>query len=250
MEKENRPIMDTSASYLRVELNTLAENGLRLAIPPRGELAQGSIDYLNAQGWDTSLLAPETRKLTVEVAPNVSVFKLRADDAVTALRKGAIDIAILGADVIAEARLDKDNPADFIQFNPLGFGACSFRMAFPFARTPFEPEDLSYYLVEKNMKIATSLPNLLIAILKEQKCMIDRNDLLVMTGSVESALDLYQYSVFAIADRVSSGQTMLLNHLRPDWALWESPGAYLTTRRDFFERNIYKKPESRYFSFT
>jgi ATP phosphoribosyltransferase len=248
MKETTSYLFRQEAAYARVELNALVEGGLRLAIPKRGELTLGSIDYLSSLGWDTRLLKPETDKLAVDITSDLKVFKLRADDAVNALRAQAIDMAILGADVIAEEKLDPDDPADFIQLNPLGFGNCSFRMAFPLDQ-PIPSEQDVFKKLKDGGKIATSLPNLLTAVFKQRGFELQRDQVITLTGSVEAAIEVYA-DVFAVADRVSSGDTMFANYLRPAWALWESPGAYLVANRDFFQNRIYREPESAYFSFS
>lgn len=233
--------------YENVNLNTLMTGGFRMAIPPRGELTQGSIDYLSSLGWNTILLQPEARRVWVDITSTVTVFRKRADDAVRGLRDGSLDIAILGADIITESRLDPQYSDSLVPLNKLTFGGCRFCMAFPLDQpTPSERE--VFQKLDEGGKIATSLPNILTALFKQRGYVLSKDQLITPTGGVESALKQYN-DVFAVADRVSSGDTMYLNYLRPDWILWESSGAYVVATQEFFQNRIYQPPESQWLSF-
>jgi ATP phosphoribosyltransferase len=229
-----------------VDLNELAREGLRLAIPSKGELAKGTISYLSSLGWDTSLLTLGCRKLSVEPSPGVKVFKLRAEDAIKSLRSNVVDVILLGADVICESRLGPRAPSDLVPLNSLGFGECTFRIGFPLDKsTPTENE--VFTRLNEGGKIATSLPNILTAIFRQRGYILQPQQLIFLSGGVEIGTELYP-EVFAVADRVSSGDTMLQNYLRPDWMLWRSPGAYLVTSKNFYRQRIYQPPTSAYLS--
>lgn len=215
------------------QIKALARSELPMAIPSRGELYNGSITYLSSLGWDTSLLAPESRVLTAEVAPQVKVVKLRAPDIIEALRDNAITMGILGNDVIVEDLLNP-NPTPLVRLRRLGFGGCSFRMGFRLNESI--PSGNEIFERIKEARIATSLPNTFTSILREEKIVLQKNQLKMLTGSVEAALALYP-DVFAVADRVSSGESMRCNGIRADLALWESDGAYIVTTKKFAMKN-------------
>lgn len=215
------------------QIITLAQSELPMAIPSRGELYEGSITYLSSLGWDTSLLAPETRVLAVEVAPKVKVVKLRAPDIIEALRDNAITMGILGNDVIVEELLNS-NPTPLVRLRRLGFGGCGFRMGFRLKGQIPAGNDIFERL--KEVRVATSLPNTLTSILREETISLQKSQLKTLTGSVEAALALYP-DVFAVADRVSSGESMRSNGIRADLALWESDGAYVVTTENFAMKN-------------
>lgn len=215
------------------QIKVLARSELPMAIPSRGELYQGSITYLSSLGWDTSLLAPESRVLTAEVAPKVKVVKLRAPDIIEALRENAITMGILGNDVIVEDLLNP-NPTPLVRLRRLGFGGCSFRMGFRLNESIPSGDEIFERM--KEARIATSLPNTLTSIFREENILLQTNQLKTLTGSVEAALELYP-DVFAVADRVSSGESMRSNGIRADLALWESDGAYVVTTKKFAIKN-------------
>lgn len=236
----------TEAIPREVDLVELAQDGLRVAVASRGELASESLIYLSQRGWDTSGLDGSSRALSANVASEVTVFKLRATDAIQAIKENAIDIAIVGADIIAEDRLNPEITGKVIPLNRLSFGACTFRIGFPIDQgTPTENE--VFQRLDGGEKIATSMPNILTAIFKQRGYALRKEQLVTMTGGLESAVALYK-DVFAVADRFSTGNTMLQNALLPRWTLWQSPGAYLATGEKFYRKRLMTSSGSAYLS--
>ncbi|MBI3577224.1 ATP phosphoribosyltransferase [Candidatus Gottesmanbacteria bacterium] len=204
---------------------------LRIAIQSRGEMSTGAIDYFSSLGWDMRCLDAETRVLAAEVKSKVTVFKLRQPEIVSALKNGAIDMTILGADVIWEDRLS-DPSTPLVPVQNLGFGSCTFRLGFPLDLNVDIP--MTWDAIRTTLRdctIATSLPNIFLKIMEENEIPINKERLITMDGSLEVATNLY--GARAIADRVSTGNTMFANGLRPEFTLAYFPGAFLAARQGF-----------------
>lgn len=96
---------------------------LRMAVP-KGALFDGSLGLLRAAGVDVGDLADPGRQLTVETPEMIFVIA-RPTDIPAYVAYGGVDVAIAGADSLAEAALDVIELAD------LRFGACRFVVAEP-----------------------------------------------------------------------------------------------------------------------
>ena len=229
MNKETDFPFRQSAIDCEIDIRKLTNGELRIAIPSRGELVSGSLEYLSLNGFDTSLLSPDGRKLAIQLDQKTIAFKLRVKDMWKAFRNGVINAAIVGADEILEEQLEP-NPAPIAPVQFLGFGGCSFRIGFPFDRPIPNGDNIRETL--QTGRIATSLPNILKYIFAQEGLSLPDNRIITFTGSVEAAISLYRdRDIVGIADRVQTGGTMLANTIRPDLALIEFPGAYLVVRQ-------------------
>jgi ATP phosphoribosyltransferase len=94
---------------------------LRMAVP-KGSLFDGSLALLRAAGVDIGELADPGRQLIVE-APGMQFVIARPTDIPAYVAYGGVDVAIAGADSLAEAALDVIELAD------LRFGGCRFVVA-------------------------------------------------------------------------------------------------------------------------
>jgi ATP phosphoribosyltransferase len=74
---------------------------LRMAVP-KGSLFEGSVAILRAAGLDVGALADPGRQLIVE-SPDMSFVIAKPTDIPAYVAYGAVDVAISGADVLAEA---------------------------------------------------------------------------------------------------------------------------------------------------
>jgi ATP phosphoribosyltransferase len=98
-----------------------ATRPLRMAVP-KGALFDGSLALLRAAGVDVGALADPGRQLIVD-APGMQFIIARPTDIPAYVAYGGVDVAIAGADVLAEAGLDAIELAD------LRFGGCRFVVA-------------------------------------------------------------------------------------------------------------------------
>lgn len=89
---------------------------------PKGALFDGTVALLRAAGVDIGGLADPGRQLIVD-APGLRFVIAKPTDIPAYVAYGAADVAIAGADVLAEAALDVVELAD------LRFGACRFVVA-------------------------------------------------------------------------------------------------------------------------
>lgn len=96
-------------------------NRLTMAVP-KGSLFEGSLAILRAAGVDTGALANPGRQLIIDT-DEIRFIIGKPTDIPAYVAYGAADVAIAGADVLAEAALDVVELAD------LGFGGCRFVVA-------------------------------------------------------------------------------------------------------------------------
>jgi ATP phosphoribosyltransferase len=89
---------------------------------PKGALFDGSLALLRAAGVDVGALADPGRQLIVD-APGMRFIIARPTDIPAYVAYGGVDVAIAGADVLAEAGLEVIELAD------LRFGGCRFVVA-------------------------------------------------------------------------------------------------------------------------
>jgi ATP phosphoribosyltransferase len=89
---------------------------------PKGALFDGSLGLLRAAGVDVGALADPGRQLIVD-APGMRFIIARPTDIPAYVAYGGVDVAIAGADVLAEAGLEVIELAD------LRFGGCRFVVA-------------------------------------------------------------------------------------------------------------------------
>jgi len=164
------------------------ENTLKLAIPNKGALSEGSVKLLGEAGYRCGRSG---RELIVSDADNgIDFVFLRPRDIALYVGRGIIDLGITGRDLAA------DSGAGVAELLPLGFGRSRFCFAAPAAKK-MRVEDLN------GLRIATSYPQLLGGILKERgmQCPVVKLD-----GAVEISIRLGVAD--AIADVVESGATM------------------------------------------
>ena len=164
------------------------ENVLKLAIPNKGALSEGSVKLLGEAGYRCVRSGREL--IVADTANGIDFVFLRPRDIALYVGRGIIDLGITGRDLAA------DSGAGVAELLPLGFGKSRFCFAAPAAKK-LRPEDLN------GLRIATSYPQLLGGILRERgmECPIVKLD-----GAVEISIRLGVAD--AIADVVESGATM------------------------------------------
>jgi len=164
------------------------ENVLKLAIPNKGALSEGSVKLLGEAGYRCVRSGREL--IVADTANGIDFVFLRPRDIALYVGRGIIDLGITGRDLAA------DSGAGVAELLPLGFGKSRFCFAAPAAKK-LRPKDLN------GLRIATSYPQLLGGILRERgmECPIVKLD-----GAVEISIRLGVAD--AIADVVESGATM------------------------------------------
>ena len=168
---------------------------LRIAVQAKGRLYEETMSLLTESG----IKLESGKRLLLLPARNfpIEVLFLRDDDIPQSVADGVADIGIVGENEFAEKKKN-------VQITRrLGFSKCRLSLAIP---KEMEYKGISWF---NNKVIATSYPEIL-------KDFLDKNnvkaDIHVITGSVEIAPGIGLAD--AIFDIVSSGSTLVTNHLK------------------------------------
>ncbi|MGM0376759.1 MAG: ATP phosphoribosyltransferase [Bacteroidota bacterium] len=171
------------------------ETKLRIALQKKGRLFEESRDLLKEAGIKFNLgsgrLVAAASKFPVEV------LFLRDDDIPQTVADGVADIGIVGENEIAEKGFSLKT------VKKLGFSKCRLSLAIPKEFNYTGPEWF------ENKKIATSYPEILRKYFNENKINAEIHEI---AGSVEIAPGIGLAD--AIFDIVSSGSTLVANHLK------------------------------------
>jgi len=171
---------------------------LRMAIP-KGALFEGSLRVLRAAGIEIGALADPGRLLIVDT-DEIRFIIGKPTDIPSYVAYGAADVAIAGADVLAEAALDVAELAD------LRFGACRFVVA--------EREDAGASIADSYrrlgvIRVATKYPRITEAYYADHGVQVE---IVKLHGNIELA------PLIGLADQVvditATGTTLRDNHLR------------------------------------
>ena len=176
---------------------------LRIAVQAKGRLYDETMLLLTESGIKLEsgkrLLLLPSRNFPLEV------LFLRDDDIPESVADGAADIGIVGENEYAEKK------KKVLVIKRLGFSKCRLSLAIP---KEIEYSDISWF---NGKVIATSYPVILTDFLKKKNI---KSDIHVITGSVEVAPSIGLSD--AIFDIVSSGSTLVTNHLREVEVLMKS----------------------------
>jgi len=125
----------------------VTDTRLRMAVP-KGALFEGTVSLLVRAGVDVGALADPGRQLIVDT-DEMRFIICKPTDIPAYVAYGAADVAVSGADVLAEAGLDVVELAD------LGFGRCRFVVA---EREGSSEEVLRSYRRLGVIRVATKYP--------------------------------------------------------------------------------------------
>lgn len=168
---------------------------LRIAVQAKGRLYEETMSLLTEAG----IKLESGKRLLLLPARNfpIEVLFLRDDDIPQSVADGVADIGIVGENEFAEKKKN-------VQITRrLGFSKCRLSLAIP---KEMEYKGISWF---NNKVIATSYPEILKDFLAENNV---KADIHVITGSVEIAPGIGLAD--AIFDIVSSGSTLVTNHLK------------------------------------
>jgi ATP phosphoribosyltransferase len=161
---------------------------LRIAVPNKGSLSEGSIDMLTEAGYRQRR---SSRDLQVVDADNeVEFFYLRPGDIATYVASGDLDLGITGRDLAVNSSADVD------EVLALGFGRSTFRYA---AR----PDTVETIAALDGRRIATSYPGV---VRRDLEAHGVKAEIIKLAGAVENAIALGVAD--AIADVVETGTTL------------------------------------------
>ncbi|MDR1764044.1 MAG: ATP phosphoribosyltransferase [Dysgonamonadaceae bacterium] len=185
---------------------------IRIAIQAKGRLNEECMSLLEEAGVKLSsgkrtLLAP-AKSFPAEI------LFLRDDDIPQAVADGVADAGIVGENEFVE----KKQNANLVK--RLGFSRCRLSLAIPKEE---EYSNLSWF---SGKKIATSYPSILSDFLKKNAI---KADIHVISGSVEIAPGIGLAD--AIFDIVSSGGTLISNHLKEVEIVMQSEALLIANRK-------------------
>ncbi|MDR0427170.1 MAG: ATP phosphoribosyltransferase [Dysgonamonadaceae bacterium] len=168
---------------------------LRIAVQTKGRLFEETMELLKEAG--IKLSAGKRSLLVPSKSFPVEILFLRDDDIPQAVADGVADIGVVGENEFVEKKQD----AQIIKH--LGFSKCRLSLAVPGGS---DYQNLSWFA---GKKIATSYPKILSDFLKKNAI---KAEIHVISGSVEIAPGIGLAD--AIFDIVSSGSTLVSNHLK------------------------------------
>ena len=176
---------------------------LRIAVQAKGRLHEETMLLLSESG----IKLESGKRLLLVPAKNfpIEVLFLRDDDIPQSVADGVADIGVVGENEYAE----KKKVVEITK--RLGFSKCRLSLAIP---KEADYKDITWF---NGKVIATSYPEILSDFLKEKKV---KSDIHVITGSVEVAPGIGLSD--AIFDIVSSGSTLVTNHLKEVEVLMQS----------------------------
>jgi len=176
---------------------------LRIAVQAKGRLYEETMMLLTESG----IKLESGKRLLLLPARNfpLEVLFLRDDDIPQSVADGVADIGIVGENEYAEKR------KKVVLTKRLGFSKCRLSLAIP---KEIAYTDISWF---DGKVIATSYPEILNDFLKEKNV---KADIHVITGSVEIAPSIGLSD--GIFDIVSSGSTLITNHLKEVEVLMKS----------------------------
>ena len=176
---------------------------LRIAVQAKGRLNEDTMMLLTESG----IKLESGKRLLLLPARNfpLEVLFLRDDDIPQSVAEGVADIGIVGENEYAEKK------KNVVLTKRLGFSKCRLSLAIP---KEIEYTDITWF---NGKVIATSYPEILNDFLKEKNV---KADIHVITGSVEIAPSIGLSD--GIFDIVSSGSTLITNHLKEVEVLMKS----------------------------
>jgi ATP phosphoribosyltransferase len=171
-------------------------NNLRIGVPSKGRLAEVTESLLKEAGLSFRR-SERTLFARCKEIP-VDITFLRTDDIPVLCAEGAIDMGVVGADLVAETE------ADVIKRLELGVGNCRLAVCVPESSPAKTAKDLH------GARVATSFPNVTRNYLKQHGA--EAAHLVTLSGSVEIMIALGVAE--AIVDLVETGSTLAANQLR------------------------------------
>jgi ATP phosphoribosyltransferase len=170
-------------------------SNLRIGVPSKGRLSELAADLLKQSGL--SFRRTERSLFARAGEMPIDITFLRTDDIPVLCAEGAIDMGIVGSDLVAESG------ADVLKRLELGIGKCKLALCVPEDSAITNPAHLS------GKRIATSFPNITRQYLASHRCNVH---LVNLGGSVEIMIALGVAD--AVVDLVETGSTLAANQLQ------------------------------------
>jgi ATP phosphoribosyltransferase len=184
---------------------------IRIALPSKGLLAQGSKELLAKVGLAVYNPNPRQYQAQIPSLPGVVVIFQRPGDIVVSIRDGSIDFGITGRDVFLEKQ--GANGSILELHSALGFGACTLNVIVPESWEGINHvRDLKTYQKQtgRPLRVATKFPNL------THSFFADNGALAIDVIRAEGTLEIAPTVGYAdlIVDLVSTGTTLRDNRLK------------------------------------
>lgn len=187
------------------------KNMLRIAVQSKGRLFEETMSLLTEA--DIKISSSKRTLLNESTNFPVEVLYLRDDDIPQTVATGSADLGIVGENEFVE------RAEDAAIVRRLGFSRCRLSLAVP---KDANYQDLSWF---EGKKIATSYPGILRNFLQKEGI---KADVHVIAGSVEIAPGIGLAD--AIFDIVSSGSTLVSNHLKEVRKVMDSEALLIANR--------------------
>ena len=184
---------------------------IRIALPSKGLLEEGSKDLLANVGFSVYKPNPRQYIAWIPRLPDVEVIFQRPGDIVISVRDGSVDFGITGRDIYLEK---KDQNGRIIELHSqLGFGKCSLNVIIPDNLHQIDTlMDLTAYQrkLKRPLKIATKFPRL------TQSYFQTNSEVSFEVIQAEGALEIAPTVGYAdlIVDLVSTGTILRDNRLK------------------------------------
>ena len=184
---------------------------IRIALPSKGLLAEGSKQLLADVGLPIYSPNPRQYIATIPLLPGIEVIFQRPGDIVISVRDGSVDFGITGRDIYLEKR---DTNGKILELHSqLGFGKCSLNVIVPDhwleINSLADLQQLQRSL-ERPLKIATKFPHL------TRNFFTSETEISIEVIQAEGALEIAPTVGYAdlIVDLVSTGTTLRDNRLK------------------------------------
>ncbi|MBN1265288.1 MAG: ATP phosphoribosyltransferase [Anaerolineales bacterium] len=208
---------------------------LRIGLPSKGRLFDGSLDFLAKAGLSVYKPNPRQYEATIPALPGVLVLFQRVGDIVVSVEEGSVDFGITGWDTYRERTYNSSRSMPLLK--NLGFGSCTLQVIVPESiREVRTLSDLAVYRnnLARPLRAATKFPNLTRRFLDENG--LTDTKIIEAEGTLEVAPAI-GYADFII-DLVSTGTTLRDNHLRmlEDGEMLRSEACLIANRAALKER--------------
>ena len=185
---------------------------IRIALPSKGRLAEGSLRLLADVGLPVYNPNPRQYIAWIQALPEVEVIFQRPGDIVISVRDGSVDFGVTGKDIYLEK---KDANGCILELHDkLGFAKCSLNVIVQEDwETVNSLDDLQDYQTKlgRPIKAATKFPNL------TKKFFSSNTRIPIEVIQAEGALEIAPTVGYAdlIVDLISTGTTLRDNRLKP-----------------------------------
>lgn len=192
-------------------MKKLNNGSIKLAIQKNGRLTESTLNLLKSAGLEFESYKQQLFSSCWNFPLNI--VYLRDDDIPDYVASGAVDLGIVGENVILEQR------SNVTMQLKLGYGYCSLCLAVPKESYITSSSELD------NKKIATSYPQSTKRYLNKKGI---EGEIVEINGSVEIAPALQMAD--AVIDLVSSGSTLALNDLRVIEKIFDSQAVLIENK--------------------